>query len=686
MNERLHGAEPRRRAPDLARLPIAINPRAVSLAEGVRAALSVAVIVALHEWLGRGFLVDAALASMLTCLCDPGGPIHRRAPLMLLFAVLGASIMSGGALLRGQGIAVALPAATAILFLLSFLRVYGQPGQQIGMPATVLLILSLDHAVPDLATALPRSAAFLAGSIWAIVLTLVIWPVYPFRQARAAVAASYRSLAALAADMRAVTLGAPDDAAAWDRHARTLRRTVRESLETARSIVLDTVSARGAASHRATQSLIRLEASEQIFGALIAMATLVEGDPTAHHAAVARLMRRLVPLLIRLADAIEADQPPDIDRVQRAIANLEREIGHRPTDDPLRVLTSRLCERLRIAVTLSRPADFVPAVAEDGTRVPLCQRAIMPVSANLNWRSDTLRHACRSALVTGVALGGTMAWPTPYGHWLTITVAATLQPVFALTYVRALERVGGTLAGGLIGALVGLVCTTPLTIALAMFPLSIIAFAMRAVSFGLFMAALTPLVILLVEATDTAVSEWVIAASRAALTAAGGALAIVANHLLWPQRRSAVLAESTAIAAHGTWAVAELARLRGERGLLDVVRARRAAGLASNTLEVGLNQALIERRSDERERVNALLVVDAALRRAAGCILALRLDRDLPPADALLAWGGWIDSAICALAAGRSDLPPRPTVPASATLLRLVRQIDLIAGTMGARA
>ena len=40
---------PRRLAPDLAKLPIAHNPRALSVAEGVRAALAVAVIIALND-------------------------------------------------------------------------------------------------------------------------------------------------------------------------------------------------------------------------------------------------------------------------------------------------------------------------------------------------------------------------------------------------------------------------------------------------------------------------------------------------------------------------------------------------------------------------------------------------------------------------------------------------------------
>jgi hypothetical protein len=68
------------KAPDLARLPIVVNIRAISIAEGMRAGLSVAVIIALSEYLTFAPLREAALAALLTCICDPGGPIRRRIP------------------------------------------------------------------------------------------------------------------------------------------------------------------------------------------------------------------------------------------------------------------------------------------------------------------------------------------------------------------------------------------------------------------------------------------------------------------------------------------------------------------------------------------------------------------------------------------------------------------------------
>ena len=48
-----------------------------------------------------------------------------------------------------------------------------------------------------------------------------------------------------------------------------------------------------------------------------------------------------------------------------------------------------------------------------------------------------------------------MLWFTPYDHWLTITIVMTMQPYFGLTYTRVLQRIAGTVAGGLVAALVG---------------------------------------------------------------------------------------------------------------------------------------------------------------------------------------------------------------------------------------
>src|SRR3954447_22966089 len=108
------------KAPDLARLPIVINIGAISVAEGMRAGLSVAVIIALNEYLMFAPLREAALAALLTCICDPGGPIRRRVPVLLGFALTGAAVTALYGLLRDFGPAVALPLGIFGLFCASF--------------------------------------------------------------------------------------------------------------------------------------------------------------------------------------------------------------------------------------------------------------------------------------------------------------------------------------------------------------------------------------------------------------------------------------------------------------------------------------------------------------------------------------------------------------------------------------
>lgn len=687
---------PGRAAPDLARLPITLNPRAISLAEGIRAALSVAVIIALNEYLQWPPLIEAAIAALWTCLCDPGGPIRRRIPVLLWFTVCGAALAAGLGLIRGLGIGVALPAGAFALFALAFARVFGQAGQQIGNMLCFDVILALDQPLPDLHAAVLVAAGFLAGGFWAAFLTLAIWRVYPFQPARRAVAEVYRRLAGLAADLRGL-LSAAGDAAQWEAHARAHRGGVRQAIEAARAVVFDTVRTRGGMGGRGAHSLIRLEAAEQIFGALIALSELAEQEG-ANRRAVERMLRRLRPLLLVLGSANAVDTPLTNPRVARSLDALAAEVAALPADSKLRAPAVQIVERLRIAHTLALPQNFAPGVDPAGRRAKLGQRAWQPVRANLTWRSPSLRHAARIAAMASPALAFTMLHFNEFDHWLTFAIVGNLQPYFALTYAGALERVGGTALGGLAAAGIGLLCRSPLAIAVAMFPLCIVAFAVRAVSLGLFMATLTPLVVLLVESVVPGLSEWTIAAARFGLTALGGVCAVAAAFVLWPTREPERLGEEagSAIRAHGAYAAAVLAAASGSAGAGaagagaagagDVEAARRAAGLASNSLESSISRAMAEPGTQHRERIAAALVIDAALRRMAGRLSAMQLDSGLgsalAPAD-LAAWRIWIRDGMAAVAAGITSLPPRPATPEVDSLVRVARQVELMAGAMG---
>lgn len=670
------------------RLALAFNPRAVSWAEGVRAALSVAVIVAANLWLQWPPLIEAALGALLTCLCDAGGPIRKRVPAVLAFSVLGAVVTGAIGLARAQGLPVAVPVACAVLFCTSYARVYGPAAMQVGNLLGVVLVLALDRAL-DVPGALTLSACFLGGGLWAALLTMAIWRVYPYLPARRAVAGVYLALAAMAADLREKLRG-EQSPELWEAHARAHRRAVRDAIEAARSVVLETVRARGPSTGRSGQSMMRLEAADQVFGFMIALGDLAEQGHDAD--ALDRILRLLRPVLVVLAHSIVADHPREGPGIDRAVAKMAEEAAALPNGDPLHRIADAIVERLRIASVLSMPAGYTPDTTNEGAPLPWRQRLIQPLRANWNWRSLVFRHALRLAVVAAPAVAVTIVWYGPYEHWLTITMLVTMQPYFGMTFTRAVERVGGTIAGGLIAAAVGIVCQTPEAIAVAMFPLLMVALALRQVNFGLFITALTPMVVLLSELGRPGTSEWVIAGLRAAFTLGGGLLAVAGCYLLWPSWEPVRLREEVrrAIAAHAAYAEAALTAVTGAGRPGETDRLRRAAGLATNNMEASLSRALLEPGQLSGERVEAAMLIDAALRRMAGRLAAMQIDPDLrqglPPAS-WDAWRGWIVGSARALEAGAPPPGPRPPLAkdsgaAGDALSRIARQIELMAGAL----
>ncbi len=672
---------------NLAHLPVSLDLRALSVAEGVRAALSVAVIVAANEWIAFPPLSEAALAALLTCLCDAGGPIRRRVPALLAFAVIGASLTAGLGLLRSAGLAVVVPCACLVIFCTSFARIWGQSALQVGNLLTVVTVLAMDRTI-DVREAGVLAAAFVGGSLWALLLTMVIWRLHPFRPARRAVAEVFRRMGVLAGDLSGLITAAPTLPAqvseAWADHARGHRRHVRDAIEEARTLVLDTVRARGPSSARSGQTLIQVEAADQVFGGLIALSDVLEFAGPITRAAAARLLHTLRLLLAAIADDTAADLPAD-DARRRAMVERLLDIlaGIGQTDPALAGVAASLVDRLRVAALLTTPDGLLPT-GQPGT-TGWRGRLARPLRANLTWSSASFRHAVRAAVAAGPALVITLLSGNAYAHWLTITLVLTLQPFFALTWQKAVERIVGTVLGGMVAAGLGLLVDSPLATAAVLFPLAVTAFAVRYVSFGLFMACMTPLVVLLSELGRPGESELVIAGMRALYTVLGGTLAVLGCAVLWPSWEPGRLSRElrAALDAHAAYADTELAVLLGEQPAAALDAVRRAAGVASNNLEASLARALQEPRRSARAGLESVMVVDAALRRLAGRLSSFQHDpASVPGAAELAAWRNWLGLAFQVLADGTTLPPGQPQHEPGSAMARIARQIELMSGAL----
>ena len=664
--------------PHLDRLPVGLELSAINLAEGLRAAVASGSVLVASVWFQSSFLLIAALAANLACFCDAGGLLRSRLVSVIGFTALGALSWVSFGLLRNEPWWLVAAAAAPFVFLCSMARIWGASAQAVGNVLIVALALAIDAPLSGRA-ALSVGVAFLAGGSWAAILTLAIWRIRPTLPAEQAVELAWFRLAALTQDLRRLIAGnAPQ--AQWDAHARTHRRAARAMIEEARTMVFGTVRTQSFGKPHIRHLLVRTEMLESVFAALIALSDHLEGQPSRLVVSSGRMLRRLRPML----HLCGRDLPGGLTHIEPAIARWEKTGAGTAALEPL---VHQIANGIRAA--MRREPDvaiaFQPVGGEQA--VPFVTAAWAPLRANLAWESAILRHAARATIVTVPALAWSLLVWSPFAHWLTITVALTMQPYFAATWQRLLERVGGTLLGGLLGAAVSFLPATPLAKALMLVPLSVVGFSVRQVSYGAFIACLTPLVVVLFDVAVPGHSDATIAAMRFLYTVAGGVLAIGACALLWPswEPDRLVTEIKAALRAFGAFADAGFAYSLGDGPQQTVAQARRSAGVANNNLEASLSRALQEPGRHLRPELASGLLIDAALRRLGGTLTTF--EQDVSGVEALdpslvRQWRHWTTTTLTDLTAGlMSDRAP-PALPPPGVLARLQTSVAAIRKAM----
>ncbi len=660
---------------DLAQLPIGLDLTGISVEEGLRAALACGIFFVLNLWLHSEQLLIAALGAMITCFCDVGGTVRQRLPMLASFAVLGAATWAAFGLLRGAGLSPVLVLATPAIFLLSMARVWGLRAQTVGNVLIVVLALAIDAPLTPAAASV-FAVCFVVGGFWACLLTLVIWRIQPDRPASRSLSQAFGALADLVADLRRLCLERAEPRE-WEAHALAHRRAVRTQIESARALVASSLGARGLVSGRAQKLAVLLEAADQLFGELIVLSEMLESatEPGVREEAE-RLLRRVRPVLTVLS----TERGRDRTRLESSLDAAAAGIGAGALQALSVLIVNRLRVVVRIAESQERASLRAAIAAPDGSR---WQRLVWaPLRDELTWTSAILRHALRATLLTIPAIAISVVWWSPYSHWLTITVALTMQPFFAATWQRALERIGGTMLGALLGGALAFLPPSPFALGGALMLLSVVGFSVRQVSYGAYIACLTPLIVLLFDIVAPGHSPWLVAGMRTLYTLVGGLAAVAACLVLWPSwepDRLRIELRGTLL-AYARLAAAILAEPTTERASATEA-ARRAAGLANSNLEASLSRALQEPGRRHRAELVKLVAADALIRRLGATLLAVPHDpslREVLAGPARLAWARYLEDAFSGIAAGRPAAGEPPAAPETSTLRRAARAIDVL--------
>ncbi|HMA01882.1 MAG TPA: FUSC family protein, partial [Gemmatimonadaceae bacterium] len=535
-----------RRETHTARHLFAIGEGKLAIGRGVRTAFALLIPVIAGDLLAQPLFSWAALGGWLGSLADKGGSYRTRATTMSAFAILGFACAYAG-----TEAAHVLPLAVMSMLVVGLLaglaRVYGDEGSTVGLFIAVIYAVAVGSpsSVPHLAWL--RAEMFLGGVAWAMVLSLLLWPLHPFRPARRAVANGYRLLADFARSLERVTGTIGDASSSHLRErARAYHADVRAALEDARLVLADARRPRQGRSPRGEQLLVLTEGAEQLFGTLVAIDAELEAahesGSSMGDAAFAGAFGGLASALDLLANAID----------DTVIARRREVASSQPTVD-LAVPASWPNVHLRAAATLlsrvagdvrmlvdtasnidSRAAAVVPQTGEHPVAPPPRRTALewlRPLLEALTARSLPARHGLRMGLAAAFAVWLSFTLDITRGYWATITTLIVLQPYTGATTRKTLQRVGGSVLGGIIAAGLAVVARTKLAIAGVMVPFTVGAVAVLPLNYGVFVLLLTPVFVLLAEPHP---GDWGIAGLRVVNTILGGIIALAAAQLLWP--------------------------------------------------------------------------------------------------------------------------------------------------------
>jgi uncharacterized membrane protein YccC len=639
---------------------------------GLRAAVALCAPLVLGDIFGIPALGWASLGGFEAILADSGGPYRSRMASLATLSLGGAAGLFIGSL-AANNLYWAIPVTALFCFFWSYLAVLGPPFSSAGLLVQVIFICGIGAPASNWHQALNQSLFLLAGGIWAALLSLLLWPLDAYRPARAAVADCYEELASFLASIAELSGRANESLAhrpaLWHRLAQHHQYRIRRAVEQGWTAVASLRAGRQSETAQGQALVVLLEHADLLIARTVALAEQLEAQPTPQEpsACLDRALSSLADL--RAAEAwiaqilrsrrgqTAAHARARRSQMQRLPAYLEScGVG----DATTRFLLTQITQAASIldssidSATLLRLGTLnsvSPIPASPGRSLSGSLAHFGPVYARLaelrqGWslariydqlagnfhrRSLLLRHAARVSLVCALDVTLVLALQINHGYWLLMTSLIVLQPHVSGTMRRSLERVGGTVAGGILAALLAVALHSQLATAAVLFPLALLALAILPVSYAAFAFFLTPAFVL---AWLPFSGDWQLALVRTFNTIAGAAISLAAMAFLFPlyERDRAPQFLRASLAADRNY-LSQLTQSwqSGSRSSRLLANARRATGLAHNDTEESLERLLAESWPRRQPFARFVAAFVPYLRRFAQSVTALAaLDGEAP--------------------------------------------------------
>ncbi|MEH2424964.1 MAG: FUSC family membrane protein [Nostoc sp.] len=506
----------------------------------------------------------ATMAAWFVGMVNVDGAYRQRATAMIA-ATIGVTMMFMIASLVSSHLWLAVPTTFLVIFITGLASLYGNAAASVSLVTSIMFVISLARfaSFSNLPTLIEQCALCLAGGTWTTVLSLGVWVVRPYVPAMQIVANCYLSLSKFL-DLASERGLNPKDRQEWAQQFSQAQDMVIQNLTSARSVWTTIWTRQKGANLRGNYLVVLIEDVNQIVNSVVALSELLA--IASEHQLFSRLQKEIQQVIEQLAIALQilseaiakGKNPPHLGDLDRSVEALEHQgqvLRSQVLNQKINPQTDNYSDLVnlgkitasltKLAEQIHTDAEIIKDLIQGKQRSSIAQRDISPPAQaerstiidtlrnNFTFDSVLFRHALRLALITTFAELVASVLQLPRGYWITLTALVALKPNFGGTSQTTVQRVIGTILGGIIGITLVLLVKNQLAIAVCFLLLVFVAMSVRSLSYSIFTILLTPAIILLLNIISA--GGWRVGVLRIFDSLAGGALALLGSYLLFPR-------------------------------------------------------------------------------------------------------------------------------------------------------
>ncbi|RYZ20781.1 MAG: hypothetical protein EOO16_15500 [Chitinophagaceae bacterium] len=517
-----------------------------AFADGLRTTLAILVPALAGFYEGQ---LEAGMSLSLGALCvsltDAPGPItnKRNGMLACVVALFCVSLLTAYARLHPLTMALELG---GIAFFFSMFNAYGARATGVGNAAILIMILTMDKVVPGQSVLL-HSALVAGGGLWYFTLSQVFSLVSPYRPAQRVLGECLREMARYL-HIKADFYDPASDLAAGYRRLVARQIVVNEKQDAAREILFKTRQIVAESTREGRRMVLLFVEAVDLFEDITATyydyAQLrARFAATGVLARISGEIRLMAAELDRMGAAVQMNRHyvplTDMEARLTLVKNEVDSLPRLPSESHL-VLKKILVNLRRLSQRQTElQRYFSKEERERGNRLDHSHFVShQPIDPHIFWENLTLnsgvfRHSLRVAIACLAGFGMTrLIGYGQHSYWVLLTIAFILKPAFSLTRERNVQRIIGTLAGGVIGITVLLLVPPGKVLFGFMVLFMLLTYSFMRINYLMMVLFTTPFVLLLFTFLGMPFRD--VALERVFDTVLGCALAFGASIFLFP--------------------------------------------------------------------------------------------------------------------------------------------------------